>query len=614
MEGARGRYGAAIGALVVASCFLYLAPLIPQAIIDGVLTEDAPPSRVVDVTLDALGGREFVRAHLWLPGLAIVSLTAAAGLFTYLRGRWSAQATERIVVRLRDRVYDHLQRLPCTYFDEAETGDLVQRCTSDVETVRTFLSNQVVEIGRALIMLFVPIPLMLAIDVRMTITALLLIPLITGFSVVFFLRVREAFKRADEAEGRMTTTIQENLTGIRVVRAFARQDHEQAKFAERNAEHRQLSNRLYRLMAVFWSISDLLTFGQSILVVGAGIYWMSRGQLAVGEFFYFFTAVGMFMYPLRQMGRIVTDLGKATVALGRLREILDVPVEAAPTTPVALARARGAVDFDAVTFAYGEGEPVLDDVSLHVPAKQTLAIVGASGAGKSTIVSLVLRLYDPPAGTVRLDGIDVRQLDLQTLRRHVGVVMQQPFLFSKSVGENVRLGRDDATMEEVIAATTTADIHAAIEAFDAGYDTRVGERGVTLSGGQRQRVALARALLEAPSVLVLDDALSAVDTRTETQILRALAQRRGRQTTILIAHRLSTVALADRVVVLDGGRIVQEGTHDELTRRPGPYARLWKIQSELDTDSDDGDEPDEAPANDLDLDLDPGASQTGARR
>ncbi len=585
MEGARARYAAAIGALVVASCFLYLAPLVPQAVIDGVLTEDAPRSTIVDTTVRLLGGADYVRDHLWVPALAIVSLTGLAGIFTYLRGRLSAQATEHIIVRLRDRVYDHLQRLPCTFFDTAETGDLIQRCTSDVETVRTFLSNQVVEIGRALIMLFVPIPLMLAIDPRMTGISLLLIPFITAFSVVFFLRVRAAFKRADEAEGEMTATIQENLTGIRVVRAFARQAHEQDKFGERNRRYQELDFRLYRLMAAFWSVSDLMTFGQSILVVGAGVYWMADGTLAVGAFFYFFTAVGMFMYPLRQMGRIVTDLGKATVALGRLSEILDRPLEPRPVAPTALTAPRGEVAFDDVTFAYGDGDPVLSGIDLHIAPKETLAIVGASGAGKSTLVSLLLRLYDPTKGTVRFDGVDVRELDPQALRRHVAVVMQQPFLFSKSIRDNLRLGRAEASAEDVLSAARTADIHEAISRFDDGYDTKVGERGVTLSGGQRQRVALARALLQRPSVLVLDDALSAVDTRTERQILDALASRRGTHTTIVIAHRLSTVALADRIIVLEHGRIVQEGDHDALLRQAGPYARLWKIQSR----DDDGD-------------------------
>lgn len=587
MKGSRARYAAAIGALAIASCFLYLAPLVPQAVIDGVLTDDAPRSAIVDTTVGLLGGADYLRDHLWVPALAIVALTGLAGIFAYVRGRLSAQATEDIIVRLRDRVYDHLQRLPCSYFDKAETGDLIQRCTSDVETVRTFLSNQVVEIGRALIMLFVPIPLMLAIDPRMTVVSLLLIPFITAFSVVFFLRVREAFKRADEAEGEMTATIQENLTGIRVVRAFARQAHEEDKFGERNCKYQTLDYRLYRLMAAFWSVSDLMTFGQTILVVGAGVYWMAEGTLAVGAFFYFFTAVGMFMYPLRQMGRIVTDLGKATVALGRLSEILDRPAEPRPAKPRPLPAPRGEVTFEGVSFAYGDAEPAVSGLDLRIAPKETLAIVGASGSGKSTLVSLLLRLYDPTEGTVRFDGVDVRRLDPQTLRQHIAVVMQQPFLFSKSIRDNLRLGRSLASTQDVVAATTTADIHEAITRFDDGYETKVGERGVTLSGGQRQRVALARALLQRPAVLVLDDALSAVDTRTERQILDALASRRGAHTTIVIAHRLSTVALADRIVVLDQGRIAQEGDHDTLRQQAGPYARLWKIQSHGgDTDGD----------------------------
>ncbi len=583
-RGSRGPFVRAFAAMVVATGFLYLVPLVPQAVIDGIL---APEARSLDdpwvrLPLDAMGGRAFVASRLWVPALAIAVLSALAGVATYLRARWSAQASEGIVRRLRDRVYDHLQRARCRYFDQARTGDLIQRCTSDVETIRVFLANQVVEIGRAVLMLVVPLPVMLMIDARMTAVAVCLLPVIVGFSALFFLRVRARFQEADEAEGELHTTVQENLTGIRVVRAFGRRDHESARFQVRNQTYRALDYRLYRLMAAFWSLSDVLTFAQHVLVVAAGVYWVSRGQLTVGAFFYFLTAVGMFVHPLRQMGRILADLGKATVALGRVQAILDEPREAAPALPdvARLADPQGSIAFDDVSFRYRPDAPlVLRNLSLTVPARSTVALVGASGAGKSTLVSLLLRLYDPEQGVVRLDGHDVRTLDLEDLRQQLAVVMQQPFLYSKTLGENLRLGRADATLQEMVAAAHAADVGATIERFEDGYDTVVGERGVTLSGGQRQRVALARALLQKPSVLILDDSLSAVDTATETFILEQLRERRGHQTTLVIAHRLSTVALADYIYVLDEGAVVQHGAPADLLTRPGPYADLWRLQT-----------------------------------
>jgi ATP-binding cassette subfamily B protein len=563
--------------MVVASCFLYLAPLVPHAVIDGILRPSAEPSALVNWTLFALGGHDLVAENLWWPAIVVVAVTTIGGIGTYLRGRWAAMASEDIVRRLRDRVYDHLQRLPCEYFDSAETGDLVQRCTSDVETVRVFLATHVVEIGRALIMFFVPLPLMLAINPQMTAAAVVLIPVIIAFSWVFFLKVRSAFEEKDEAEGKMTTTIQENLTGIRVVRAFARQEHEEAAFADRNQTHRDLDYKLYKLMAVFWSVSDILTFAQMVLVVGAGVVLLSQGALGIGAFFFSLTAVGMFVWPLRQMGRIVADLGKATVALGRLREVLETPNEGSDgdTTPIS----NGEIVFDNVTFAFGAAPPALVDVSFTISARSTVAFVGASGSGKSTLIALLMRLYEPDSGELRLDGRPVNTLERQALRRQLAVVLQQPFLFSKSLIDNLRLGRADASLDDVQAATGVARVHDTIEQFEDGYETSVGERGVTLSGGQRQRIALARALLQRPSVLVLDDALSAVDTGTEKAILDQLAARRGRQTTILIAHRLSTTVLADRIFVLDEGRIVQEGSHASLVREDGPYAVMWRLQT-----------------------------------
>jgi ATP-binding cassette subfamily B protein len=469
----------------------------------------------------------------------------------------------------------------------------VQRCTSDVDTLRAFLIDQVVEIGRAAFMLLLPLPLMYAVDRRMTLVSLALILPITAFSIVFFSRVRARFEAVDQAEGRMSGTLQENLTGIRVVRAFARQEYEIRKFAARNGEHRDLHLKLYELLAAFWSFSDLMCMTQLVLVVFAGGVWLAAGTLAAGSFMFFLMVVNMFLWPVRMMGRILTELGKATVAIGRIHDILGHARETVPaggSLALPEAESRGEIVFNDVTFSHRStsqraaesgGTAALADVSFRVEAGRTIALLGPSGSGKSTIVNLLLRFYDPDRGVIEIDGRNIAEIDRKDVRRRISVVMQEPFLFSKTVRDNIVLGHVTAAHHEVTEAATAACIHDTILEFETGYDTLVGERGITLSGGQRQRVALARALLKEPAILILDDALSAVDTDTESLILDALKQRRGRHTTIVIAHRLSTLMDADEILVLDRGRIVQRGPHDVLKDQPGLYRRVLNIQNDL---------------------------------
>jgi ATP-binding cassette subfamily B protein len=339
-------------------------------------------------------------------------------------------------------------------------------------------------------------------------------------------------------------------------------------------------------MAWYWSTSDFVCMGQKALVLAAGGYWLAKGEIQVGAFYFFLAVVTMFIWPIRMMGRILTELGKAMVAITRIGEILEHPREAEPEaagSPAGRGKSHGkcgGIHFDRVSFSHGE-KAVLDMVSFAVEPGQTLALLGPSGSGKSTIVNLLLRFYDADAGTIAIDGCDITRLPRKQVRSMIAVVMQEPFLYSKTLRENIRLGRMTAPDDEILEAAVIACVHDSITEFEKGYDTLIGERGVTLSGGQRQRVALARALLEEPAILILDDALSAVDTETEAMILEALKRRRGRHTTIVIAHRLSTLMHADRILVLESGQVVQTGTHESLVAEDGLYRRLWQIQTDI---------------------------------
>ncbi|MBT5019042.1 MAG: ABC transporter ATP-binding protein [Planctomicrobium sp.] len=561
--GFRLRYLAAIISMGIGTLFLLLVPYLLKSALDS-LTQPATTIR-----------------NVLLPvALMVVGLNLLNGIFTYLRGRWAAQASEGIVQRLRNRLYSHIEKLPAKYFDHADTGDIVQRCSSDVETIRVFMASQVVEIAKVSLLLIVGIPIMFAQDVRMSLISLGSFPILIGFAYFFYQKIRELFVKVDESEARLSTVIQENLTGIRVVRAFAQQEYEHNKFNAANNEFRDLEMNLFRGLALFWSISDVAVLFQLGVVLIAGGYFVIAGELTIGAWVFFWWMVQTIIWPVRQIGRVVADSSRAGVAIGRINAILHEPEESIEPQPVSAV--AGDIEINNLTFGYNAEDPVLHDLSLNIKSGETIAILGPPGSGKSTLIKLLLRLYDYETGSIKIGGTEINSINRQAVRNSFGVVLQDPFLYSKSVKDNIVLGRSDAAHYDIEECARAADIHGNIVEFQDGYETVIGERGVTLSGGQRQRLAIARAILKEPTFLILDDSLSAVDTKTESHILEALEKRHGQQTTILIAHRLSSTRLADRIYVFDHGRIVQSGTHEELLNMEGSYQRLWSIQGVLD--------------------------------
>ena len=604
-DGEHGNFALATAAVVVSAVALYAAPLVPQSVFDMVVGDPDKASTASRGVVDLLGGIERVSGSLWIPAVAMIALAVLSGVAIHLKTRFANGAAERIARRLRDRMYDHVQRLPSSTLDALPSGDIVQRCTSDIETTRAFCANQAPEIGRAVLMLVVPLPIMLLLDWRMALASIVCVPAMLAFTAIHFRRMTPMFAAKESAEGRMTTNVTENLTGIRTVRAFGRADYENARFAESSGAFRDADGRLFREFAAFWAKSDLICFLQQVVVVGLGAWLLSRGTLELGAYFYFLTVVGMFIWPVRMIGRMVVEAGKALAAVQRLDEILarreerDLDPAASRARPLdADARGGLAVRFEDVRFAYRGGPVVLDGVSFELAPGQTLGLVGPSGAGKTTIVQLILRFHDADAGRIEVDGRDLRDVPRASIRRAVGTVLQQPFLYSKRLRDNIRAGivaapssKVDVDAGALEASASIACIHDTIVGFPEGYDTVVGEKGMTLSGGQRQRVAIARALVAEPRLLVLDDALSAVDAHTEASILAALRARKNAQTKIIVAHRLSAVMDADLILVLDEGRVIQRGTHADLAVQPGLYRTLWEIQNHADGDLVDGLEP-----------------------
>ena len=531
-----------------------------------------------------LGGPEFMARNLWIVGLALVGLNVLSGVFGYGKGRAQAVAGENVSLTLRESLYSHIQRLPFAYHVKAETGDLVQRCTSDVETVRRFLSMQLMQVVNALLAITTALLYMFRENVKITLISMIMIPGLFLFAWLFFRWVIKNFRLSDEAEGRMSAVLQENLTGVRVVRAFGQQEYEVEKFEKVSADFRRKTFKLCNLLAVYWATSDFMSMTQSMLTLLACVYFAIQGEITVGGLIIFTTYIWKLLFPIRQLGRILSDAGKSKVALGRIGEILAQPVEP-KEKDVSTPPLSGDIVFDRVTFGYDPDHPVLKDCSFTIPAGTTAALLGATGSGKSTIAELLQRLYEPQSGQITIGGTPIQRVERSWLRSRIGLVLQEPFLYSRTIRENVTIARPEASREEVTQAVRDACAEEFIEASEKGWDTLVGERGVTLSGGQKQRLAIARTILKENDILIFDDSLSAVDTETDAHIRAALKESRRDVTSLIISHRITTLQEADKILVLEDGRIVQEGTHEELIHQPGLYSGIFRIQSAAEDES-----------------------------
>lgn len=586
MKGNMLRYLGSIFAVLAGVAVSFLTPLILEETIDGVIGQKRElnlPGVLLD-WVNARGGRDFLIENLWIMAAILVFFYILSGVIQYLRGRWVAEASESIAKNIRDRLYSHLQTLPYDYHVKAQTGDLIQRCTSDVETIRRFLSAQVVDMFRSVLMVVIASVIMLRMDVKMTLMSLILVPPLMFFAYSFFNWVRKSFQQSDEAEGKMSAVLQENLTGVRVVRAFGRQQYEVEKFNKANNDLYSKAIKVNDLLAIYWGGSDGLSMLQQGITLIYGVFLAAQGNMLVGELTVFVSYISMLLWPIRQLGRNLSDLGKSLVSLDRIDEILCAKSEGDDAGAQKPSIAQDIV-FDHVGFSYEAKNPVLRDINFTAKQGETVAILGATGSGKSTLMLLLQKLYDVQTGAIRIGGVDVRDIDRKYLRSRVGLVLQEPFLYSRSVRDNIRIVKPDAPESEVFAVAETASAHKFIQEFENGYETVVGERGVTLSGGQKQRIAIARTLMKENDVLIFDDSLSAVDTETDKAIREALSQRRSEgeksATTFIISHRLTTLSEADRIIVLQDGIVAQEGTHEELIHQEGLYKRVYNIQSAL---------------------------------
>ena len=557
-----------------------LTPQVISVTVDSVLgTEDY----TLPAALQAFTSLDWLRANpgqtLLLAAGAIITAALIGGLGNFGTRTATARGSEGFVKGLRDALYSHIQRLPFSWHVGHNTGEIIQRCTSDVEVIRNFFTNQLLEVIRIVFMIVYYMVIMFSMDWRIALISAVFIPVVLLYSGIFYSKISKRFRTADEAEGILSTNVQENLTGVRVVRAFGRERYEVDKFNKKNSRFSELWVELGKLMSVYWALGDLMTGLQIMSVIAVGAAFAANGEISAGTLLAFISYNSSLTWPIRSLGRTLSEMSKSGVSIDRVAYILRAEEEKvlpeAKTPPM-----DKDIRFNDVTFSYEGLKPVLSHLSFTIPAGKTFAILGGTGSGKSTIAALLDRLYDlgPGEGSITVGGVDIREIRQDYLRKNIGLVLQEPYLFSRSIGENIAITRPGAGLAGIRQATAIACVDDAIDTFSDGYDTVVGERGVTLSGGQKQRVAIARMLMQEAPIMIFDDSLSAVDAETDAKIRAALKERMGSATVILISHRITTLMQADEILVLKDGELSDIGTHHELISRPGIYKDIYDIQ------------------------------------
>jgi ATP-binding cassette subfamily B protein len=516
-----------------------------------------------------------------------VALALAQGFFTFRSRSLAAQTAEGVTVRLRNYLYDHIQRLPFRYHDRNQTGEVLQRATSDVDAIKRLFADQAIEAGRVVLLFVVNFSAILYLNWKLALVSVVIVPVITLVSMYFFKRVSQRYEKFQETEAQLSTALQENLTGVRVVKAFARQRYEEAKFDKINWEKYQRGRHLLIMHALFWPVSDMICGLQMIGAYTVGALMVINGTISVGTYLAFAGLVVWIIWPMRNLGRLIVHMSEGLVSFERVAKVLKEqrePVVEGSVETLHATSLRGELTFEAVSLRYREEEDaILHDISFTVEPGQRVALLGASGSGKTSLVNLLPRFYDYTGGRILLDGVELKQYNRHQLRQQIGIVEQEPFLFSRTIRENITYGvQREVSQAEVEAAAEAAAIHEVIiNKFPKGYDTLVGERGITLSGGQKQRMALARTLLKDPRILILDDSTSSVDTETEATIRTALRRVMNGRTTFIIAHRITSVMDADLILVLSHGRIIQRGAHETLMDEDGLYRRIYEAQTRI---------------------------------
>ena len=530
----------------------------------------------------SLGGN--LNRTLLIIALGFLGLATIEGSFSYFSGRLAAFTAESITRRLRNYLFDHIQRLEFSYHDKTPTGELIERCTSDVDALRRFYSEQAIGVGRIILLFVINFAAILDLNVKLALISIIIVPIIILTSVWFFKRVTKAYERYQEQEAILSTTLQENLAGVRVVKAFARQEYEINKFNIENWEKYIRGRKLTTMHSLFWPVSDIVCSFQTLTGFFIAATMAINGQITVGTYLAYAGLVGWLIWPMRNLGRLIVQTSTGLVSYGRVMEIIKQKREPLtegayhPNEPV-----RGDLIFDKVGFAYENNPPVLQDISFTCRPGQVVALLGSTGSGKTTLVNLLPRFYDYTSGSIKLDGVELKDYPREYLRSQVGIVEQEPFLFSRSIRENITYGVGrDVPQVDIEDAASSAAIHDVIITFPNEYDTLVGEKGVTLSGGQKQRVTIARTILKDSHLLILDDSTSSVDTETESCIREALMGLTPKRTTFIIAHRIQSVMGADLILVMEKGKIIQKGTHEELYAQDGMYRKIYDLQTRID--------------------------------